>query len=120
MAGFKVEWHDAHFDPLTVDEAWIPEVARRGWIAMTRDRRIRWRPNERWAVRASSSRLLVLVSKLPSPELASHVAMSRAMIERFVEREGDGPWMARFNPPTPADLASKRSAKGRIERWSVG
>lgn len=118
-AGFTVEAHDGHFGALTADEEWIPAVSRLGWVAMTRDRRIRWRPNERGAVQASSLRLIVLVSQLPTPDLASHVAASREKIERFVTREGPGPWMARFYPPTPSEIASKRDPKGRIERWHI-
>jgi hypothetical protein len=34
------------FPPDTPDAVWIPDVARRGWILVTRDKRIRKRPLE--------------------------------------------------------------------------
>jgi len=40
----RVEQHDDHFGPETTDEEWIGEIGRRGWIAVTRDARIRYLP----------------------------------------------------------------------------
>jgi len=43
-AGVRVERHDDHFGPDTLDEEWIGEIGRRGWVAVTRDARIRYSP----------------------------------------------------------------------------
>ena len=43
-SGLVVEAHDDHFGPLTPDEEWLAEVAKRGWLAITRDARIRYSP----------------------------------------------------------------------------
>ena len=48
--GLTVERHDDHFAPDTSDEVWLAEVGKRGWIALTHDSRIRYKPNERDAV----------------------------------------------------------------------
>jgi hypothetical protein len=45
------------------DHEWIPIVASRGWITITRDRHIRERPAELAAVRSSGARLFVLTSR---------------------------------------------------------
>ena len=45
-AGAMVEIHDDHFDCACDDEEWIGEVARRGWIILTKDKRIRRRAAE--------------------------------------------------------------------------
>ncbi len=115
-----MESHDDHFGPTTRDEEWIPQVAKRGWVALTHDRQIRRRPNEVAAVEASALRLIVLVSKLPFPVLAAHVADARELIERFVARNDTGPWIARFYPPTPSELKSKVRPRGRVELWVMG
>ena len=53
-AGIAFERHRDHFAEDTEDVAWIAEIGRRGWVAVTRDQRIRRRPNELAAVRAAS------------------------------------------------------------------
>lgn len=40
-AGYRVEKHDDHFTPRTRDEVWLPEVAKRGWIALSHNKAIR-------------------------------------------------------------------------------
>jgi hypothetical protein len=49
-AGILVEVHDDHFAQDEEDAIWIPEVAKRGWISVTTDKRIRTRPQEKQAV----------------------------------------------------------------------
>ena len=44
QAGLQIEQHDDHFGPETLDEEWIGEIGRRGWVAVTRDARIRYSP----------------------------------------------------------------------------
>ncbi|HUC21328.1 MAG TPA: hypothetical protein VMA73_01345 [Streptosporangiaceae bacterium] len=47
-------------DPGTFDEIWIPETARQGWLAITRDKHILDRTPEIQAVRDSGARLVNL------------------------------------------------------------
>jgi hypothetical protein len=42
QAGLQIEQHDNYFGPDTLDEEWIGEIGRRGWVAVTRDARIRF------------------------------------------------------------------------------
>lgn len=49
--------------PAVKDPVWIPEVARRGWIVVTRDRHIRDRPRQLDLVREHNARLVVLVGE---------------------------------------------------------
>ena len=44
-AGLSVERHADHFAPACPDDVWLGEVARRAWIALTHDTRIRYKPN---------------------------------------------------------------------------
>lgn len=68
--GLTVERHADHFAHDTLDEVWLAEVGKRGWIALTHDRRIRYKPNERDAVMRHGVALLVIVGNAPFPDLA--------------------------------------------------
>ena len=47
---YDVIAHDDVFAQNTDDEHWLPEVGRRGWIVLTKDDHIRFRPAERDAL----------------------------------------------------------------------
>jgi hypothetical protein len=49
-------------EPATVDSEWIPEVARRGWLIVTRDNRIQEHRAEVDAVREAEARMVALAS----------------------------------------------------------
>jgi len=44
QSGVTVEIHDHHFPQNALDEDWLSEVGERGWIVLTKDDRIRYRP----------------------------------------------------------------------------
>lgn len=45
-----VHAHDDLFPQDTDDEVWLREAARKGWIVLTKDDRIRYRPGEQRAI----------------------------------------------------------------------
>jgi predicted nuclease of predicted toxin-antitoxin system len=57
-----VEAHDDHFAQEAPDEEWIPEVAARGWVILTKDKNIRRRAGEREALVTSQARIITLTS----------------------------------------------------------
>lgn len=59
-AGLKVERHRDHFPPDCSDESWLRVVGERGWVAVTHDQHIRYKPNEREAVMRHGLGLLVV------------------------------------------------------------
>ena len=69
-AGVRIERHDDHFEPETADEEWIGEIGRRGWVAVTRDARIRYSPLAVSVLMSSRARLFVLVDKLTTAQAA--------------------------------------------------
>lgn len=109
-AGISVERHDDHFKQSTPDVQWIAEVARRRWIAVTRDKRIRYKPNEITAVMDASLQLLVIVGDASSAALASNFVASIARIDAFFA-DHPGPVIARLYRPSPG-----RAASGSIEQ----
>lgn len=116
QAGLAVHRHDQHFAPNTPDEAWLQVVGQRGWIALTHDRRIRYKPNELAAVMAHRVALIVVVGRVPFAELAQSFVASRSVTEAFITDHAP-PYIAKLYRPAPEALARNRAAPGRIELW---
>jgi hypothetical protein len=58
-----------------------------GWIALTHDNRIRYRPNELAAVQRNNVGLLVVVGKAPLSELAASFVATLPRVLDFVETQ---------------------------------
>ena len=70
-AGAKIEVHLDHFGGDTPDIDWIPEVARRDWVLITKDQNIRRNPLERAAYKSARLRGFIVTGKdMGGPELA--------------------------------------------------
>jgi len=82
--GLTVERHADHFAHDTPDEVWLETVGKRGWIALTHDRRIRYKPNERDAVVRHGVALLVIVGAAPFADLARAFVANVPTVERFL------------------------------------
>ena len=61
-AGLVVEIHDDHFARDEEDRVWLRAVGERGWVVLTKDQRLRYRPLEIAALRASKARVFVLTA----------------------------------------------------------
>jgi hypothetical protein len=114
--GLTVERHADHFADDAPDELWLEQVGKRGWIALTHDRRIRYKPNELNAVMQHGVALLVIVGKAPFPDLARSFVNSRAVIENFL-RGRKPPFIAKIYRPSSSASVPHSSAPGRIEHW---
>jgi predicted nuclease of predicted toxin-antitoxin system len=102
-AGIVVHAHADHFPQNTPDVEWLPEAARRGWVILTNDRKIRSRALELQAVMTSGARVLALVGgSLPAAELARNFINTAAKVEEFVA-EHPAPWIARLYRPSPVE-----------------
>lgn len=62
VEGLRVEFHDDHFAPGTPDAEWLTIVGAKGWIVLTKDTRIRYRPNEKQALMGAGVRAFVFTS----------------------------------------------------------
>jgi hypothetical protein len=115
-AGLTVERHADHFPPNSPDTTWLSQVSKRGWVALTHDRRIRYKPNELAAVVQHQAALLVVVGQ------ASHLDLARSFIRTvprilvFLGRH-ERPLIAKVYRPSPAELMGNPAAPGRIELW---
>jgi hypothetical protein len=113
-SGLSVERHGDHFGPAATDEEWLETVGREGWIAITHDARIRYKPNERTAVVRYRVALLVVVGKAPFPALARSFVVTLPRIELFLTKHSV-PFIAKVyrgvGPP------GAEPSPGRIELW---
>jgi PIN like domain len=94
-AGVRLERHDDHFGPDTPDEEWIGEIGRRGWIAVSRDARIRYSPLALSVLMETGTQLFVLVGKLTTVEAAEAFLKRREKIAETVASER-GPFIAKI------------------------
>lgn len=84
-AGANLRLHSEHFDDDEDDQVWLPEAARRGWVILTRDKRIRRRPIEKQALMGSGARAFVLSSgNMRGQEMADLLVANLHKIERVV------------------------------------
>jgi hypothetical protein len=82
-AGIIVHRHRDHFRDDVEDDAWLPEVAERGWIALSFDKAIRKNELERNAVFLSGARLIQLRRQrrriAAGPQLHQHLPEDRGL-----------------------------------------
>lgn len=115
-AGLEVRRHRDYFAHDCPDEVWLKAVGKNGWIALSHDRHIRYKPNELAAVTQHNVRLLVVIGKAPFPELARHFVATCPRIDAFVAGHA-APWIAKVYRPSPKDLAKNPDAPGTISLW---
>ena len=116
QAGLSVRRHRDLFPPDCPDEVWLEAVGREGWIAVSHDARIRYKPNELAAVLRHRVRLLVVIGKAPYPELAQYFVATAARIAEFVEQHA-APWIAKVYRPSVSELAKNPDAPGNVALW---
>lgn len=109
QAGVQVERHDTHFSATTRDVEWLQAVGAQGWIALSRNRRIRYVTEERDMVMRAGVALFLLVSKGTHAQLADGLVRTLSKIVAF-RRRHPAPFFAKVYRPD-----SKRPMKpGRV------
>ncbi len=105
--GMKVEVHDDHLPADAPDEDWLALVGRNGWVAITKDRNIRYRAAEIDAIRVHSARVIVIRMKNASgSDLAELLAKGRRRIARFAAR-------------TTAPFVARMYGNGQLENFPI-
>lgn len=85
-AGERVEIHDDYLSPDAPDEEWIRLVGRRGWIAITKDKNIRYRQWEREAIVRYKARIFVIRAKNVTADAIGVVLIkARNRIKRYAD-----------------------------------
>jgi hypothetical protein len=86
----RVEVHDDHFPQNALDEDWISEVGKRGWVVLTKDDRIRYRPAALAAYRGHQVKVFVFGSgEMKAQEMADAFVTALPKISRLaLEKKG--------------------------------
>jgi predicted nuclease of predicted toxin-antitoxin system len=107
QSGLRIEIHDDHFAADERDEIWLRDVGNRGWIVLTKDRRIRYRTIEREALLSSGVRAFVLTSgNVTGQEMAQLFVKSINRMKRFLAKNR-GPFVAKITRGGAIELAVK-------------
>lgn len=82
--GMAVEVHDDHLPLDAPDEEWIALVGSMRWVAITKDRNVRYRAAELQAIRRHSARVIVIRMKdATGQDIAEVLVRGRHRIARF-------------------------------------
>jgi len=85
-SGIAVEVHDDHLAVNAPDEDWISLVGSKHWLAITKDKNIRYRAAELNAVKEYDAKVLVVRAKnATGPEIADILIEARVRIQRFAQ-----------------------------------
>lgn len=105
--GIWVEVHDDHLPLDAPDEEWIALVGRRGWLAITKDKNVRYRTAELEAIRRHSARVIVIRMKnATGSEIAEVLVKGRQR-------------MARFASKTPAPFVAGIYKSGTVKDYEI-
>ncbi len=97
QSGLSVEIHDDHFARDERDSAWLRTVGKWGWVVLTKDQRLRYRPLEIAALRASAARVFVLTAgNLRGIQIADVFLAALPRINRILHSR-QGPFVARVS-----------------------
>ena len=114
--GLHVERHDDHFTDSTPDDVWLPAVGRKGWLAISKDKRIRYRQNELNAVMRAGVGLFLVVGRAHQSTLADNFVACIPKIERFLKKNNP-PFVAKVYQPPPEQKRRGSRKTGRVELW---
>lgn len=115
-AGLNVERHRDHFAPGCSDEEWLETIGEKRWIAVTHDRRIRYKPNELAAIVRHRVALLIVIGKVPFPLLAQNFVATAPKILDFLAQHRP-PLIAKVYRPSPSEFTSNPQAPGSLALW---
>lgn len=114
-AGLSVEPHDDHFGPRTLDTEWLREVGRRGWVALTHNKEIRYNAEERDMVMRAGVPLFMLIGKTTHAVLARNFIQTFPRVVEFLVRHAP-PFIARVYRPSPVSAVAD-GEPGRVDLW---
>jgi predicted nuclease of predicted toxin-antitoxin system len=105
QAGLVVEIHDDHFNRDEEDRVWLAAAGERGWVVLTKDQKLRYRPLEIEALRASKARVFVLTAgNLRGVEIAAVFQEALPQIFKVLESQ-TGPFLARVSKSGKVTIA---------------
>ena len=110
-AGAEVKVHADYFREDALDDEWLDQVGKRGWLVLTKDKRIRYRRAEFAAVVQANVRLFVLTAgNVTAMEMGEIFVKA---LRRMIRLAGnhDAPFVARVTKGGGVSLYDKRISK---------
>lgn len=107
LNGFIIQVHDDHYDEKTTDVEWLKLVGDRNWFVITKDKRIRYRENEKKMVIENNIGMFVFTrGQYTSDEMANILINAKRKIKNFINHN-----------PTPFIASISRS--GNITKLTL-
>lgn len=115
--GARVEIHDEHFGQACVDEEWLTEVGKRGWVVLTKDKHFQRRELEISAIANANVRVFQLTAgNIQGNEMAEVFSKALPKIQRLASNN-PAPFVARVSRTGVVQLVySSRKLKKRYGR----
>ncbi|MEB3310941.1 MAG: hypothetical protein VKJ02_11970 [Snowella sp.] len=105
--GISVETHDQHFPKNALDIEWIPKIAEKRWIILTKDERIGKNALERQVLARSGLRMFTLAAQgLSGEEMVSIFQKAIIPMQKFIEKN-------------PAPFIAKIYRNGDVKAWKT-
>jgi hypothetical protein len=112
-AGLHIERHRDHFDHNAPDEEWLPEVAARGWFALSHNKDIARSPAQTEIVMQAGLGLILVRGKGTHGQMAATVVSVIPKLLRFV-RDQPRPFIASITGPDNPDAPGKKAKRGSV------
>ena len=86
-AGHRVEIHDDHLPIDAPDEDWISLVGKKSWVALTKDKNVRYRAGEIETIKSAKARVIVVRAKnLTGSEIANLLTKYHHRMKMYAEK----------------------------------
>ena len=93
-AGISCEVHDDHLPQDATDETWLRYIGKKGWIAIGRDKNIRYREPEKVALIQANACLIVIRAKnITALDIADRIKRHINRIYRIINKN-NAPFIA--------------------------
>jgi len=115
-AEIKVEVLADHFTPGTPDETWLPQVGKRGWVVVTKDKRIRHRQVEREALLGAGVTSFVLSSgEIDAKAMAAILIATYPRMRKLV-RDYEPPFIATVYPTGSVKMLTDPARRADVRK----
>ena len=93
-AGIPCEVHDDHLPQNATDETWLQYIGTKGWIAIGRDKNIRYRePEKATLIQANACLIVIRIKNITAEDIADLITRHINRIYRFIKKN-NGPFIA--------------------------
>lgn len=114
-AGLKVECFEEHFDRGIEDNEWLSFCGINGWVAVTKDKRIRLQDTSTIALVESNTKVLTLIGDWAHKELGINLVNSIYVVARIIKREKP-PCILKLHMAAPSARMTGRAGKVEVYR----